>query len=403
MSREPFDPQPSELLRRLASEPLPVSAEDAAAARRERMVRAMQGAVDRTAAQAERGRRLRRVALGLAAAAALALLGGLAAQERQAPAAAPIAASIAGVERVSGTVVLTHAGAGQVMGVGEGALRDGDAVETTAGARARLTTKKAAVEIAESTLLALSRPNAAEERISLRRGRVDVAVEKHIDTQRAVVVETPDVEVVVRGTVFDVRVDAQGGTTTTHVHVSKGSVWVLAQGRRVALLSAGQSYSSAPAEVTSGAESSVALPPAVTPSEAAPPSGASSASSAEPPLSVPAAPPVGASRGVPAVTGASKPARKSPGTLTEENRLFAAGVDARNRGEAARAAELFGELLARFPQSALREAAQVERFRALDRAGQKGRAASEARRYLAEHRDGFAQSEARALALDAEK
>jgi outer membrane protein assembly factor BamD (BamD/ComL family) len=89
--------------------------------------------------------------------------------------------------------------------------------------------------------------------------------------------------------------------------------------------------------------------------------------------------------------------------LTEENKLFAAGIEARNRGEAARAAELFGELLAQYPQTALRESAQVERFRALSRAGFGGRAASEARRYLAEHADGFARNEARDLALDSKK
>jgi len=105
----------------------------------------------------------------------------------------------------------------------------------------------------------------------------------------------------------------------------------------------------------------------------------------------PAKPVAGSSKGV----GARK-----PGTLTEENKLFAAGVDSRNRGDAARAAELFGELLAQYPQTALRESAQVERFRALSRAGLTARASAEARRYLAEHADGFARSEARDLALD---
>ena len=56
-----------------------------------------------------------------------------------------------------------------------------------------------------------------------------------------------------------------------------------------------------------------------------------------------------------------------------------------------------------YPQSTLREVAQVERFRALSDAGQSNRAASEARHYLAEHPDGAARSEARDLALDAQK
>jgi aminoglycoside phosphotransferase (APT) family kinase protein len=64
-----------------------------------------------------------------------------------------------------------------------------------------------------------------------------------------------------------------------------------------------------------------------------------------------------------------------------------------------RAAELFGELLATYPQSTLREVAQVEHFRALNGAGQTARAAGEARRYLAEHSEGAARNEARDLAL----
>jgi outer membrane protein assembly factor BamD (BamD/ComL family) len=85
--------------------------------------------------------------------------------------------------------------------------------------------------------------------------------------------------------------------------------------------------------------------------------------------------------------------------LAEENRLFAAGVEARNRGDAGRAAELFGELLNTYPQSTLREVAQVEHFRALKQSGQTARAAGEARRYLAEHAEGAARNEARELAL----
>jgi hypothetical protein len=51
----------------------------------------------------------------------------------------------------------------------------------------------------------------------------------------------------------------------------------------------------------------------------------------------------------------------------------------------------------------LREVAQVERFRALKSAGQETRASTEARRYLAEHPDGAARSEARDLALESQK
>jgi hypothetical protein len=158
-------------------------------------------------------------------------------------------------------------------------------------------------------------------------------------------------------------------------------VWVLSQGVQVALLSGGQTWSSAGGVAAAAA-------PAPIPHAVAPVAVAPAPAATQPKLGA-AAHKDGASR--------------RAGTLTEENKLFSAGVEARNRGEASRAAELFSELLSSYPQSALREAAQVERFRALSRAGLAGRAASEARRYLAEHADGFARSEARDLALEGKK
>jgi hypothetical protein len=380
MSRAPLDSDPGELLRQLAQESLPSSPEDSAPARRDRLVRAMKDAVDRSAEANEKSRRLRLAGAVVAAAAAFALLGGMWWKEH-----ARAVTSIAGLDRVSGTVVLTQDGKGRVVSGGERALHDGDALQTATGAHAHFQTSKSSVNVSESTELRLSRPSAAEERISLRRGRVDVSVEKAIETKRAVVVETPDAEVVVRGTIFDVRVDPLQNSTNTRVHVTRGSVWVLAQGVQVALLSAGQSWSSA-----SGVESA-ARPTADVPTATPAPV------TTEAPLAdAPAPAPVKAGT-------ARDPAARKSGTLAEENRLFSAGVEARNRGDAQRAAELFGELLSTYPQTTLREVAQVERFRALSRAGQSARAASEARHYLAEHPDGAAKTEARDLALDTQK
>lgn len=377
MSRPPLPSEPGELLRQLAQENLPDPPEDSSAARREQLVRGMRDAIDRSAEKAEKGRRARRIAVAVSVAACVSLLGGLLLRER-----AAAKGTVAGLDRVSGTVVLTQDGRGNVVGAGERALRNGDALQTAAGARAHLKTIKASVDVSESTELRVSRPSAAEERISLRRGRVDVSVEKAIDAQRAVVVETPDAEVVVRGTVFDVRVEPRESATNTHVHVTRGSVWVLSQGVQVALLSAGQSWSSA-----GGVQGGVPVASAPVVAEPAP---------------VAAAPPPAAESSPTAVKAAKAPSRK-PGTLAEENRIFAAGVEARNRGDSARAAELFAELLATYPQSTLREVAQVERFRALKGAGQASRASTEARRYLAEHPDGAARTEARDLALESQK
>lgn len=380
MTRPTLPSEPGELLRQLAQESLPAPPEDAAPARRERLVRGLRESIDRTAEKAETGRRFRRGAAVLAVAACLSLLGGALLRDRV---GAPLA--VAGISSVSGTVVLTQDGRGNVVAPGERELRAGDALQTAAGARARVKTIKASVDVGESTDISVSRPSAAEERISLRRGRVDVSVAKAVETQRAVVVETPDAEVVVRGTVFDVRVEPQDGKTRTFVHVTHGSVWVLSQGVQVALLSAGQTWSSGDALQKPAPK---AAPAPVERPLVEEPKGVSA------PSVLPAAPAAAAA------APKSAAGRKHRGTLAEENRVFAAGIEARNRGDSARAAELFAELLSTYPQSTLREVAQVERFRALKSAGQASRASTEARRYLAEHPNGAARAEARDLALD---
>jgi hypothetical protein len=378
MSRVPLDSEPGELLKQLAQEPVPSDPEDSSPARRDRLVRSMKDAIDRSEEQAEKARRWRRGGALVAAAAGFLLLAGLLLKEHHGQGTS---GAIAGLDGVNGTVVLTQEGKVGVVGAGAAkrALHDGDALQTAAGARAHLATSKASVSVSESTELKLSQPSAAEERISLRRGRVDVSVDKAVETKRSVVVVTPDAEVVVRGTVFDVRVEPWAGATHTRVHVTRGSVWVLAQGVQVALLSAGQSWSS------SGGVEAVEAKPALVPT----------------PVTEAVAPPVVAKAVAPGAPAAAKK-EASPrrvGTLAEENRLFAAGVEARNRGDAGRAAELFGELLSTYPQSTLREVTQVEHFRALGQAGQTARAAGVARRYLAEHANGAARSEARDMAL----
>ena len=379
MSRAPFDSEPGELLKQLAQELVPSAPEDSSPARRDRLVRSMKDAVDRSAEQAEKARHWRRGGALVAAAAGFLLLSGLLLKEHRAHG---MGGTIAGLDRVSGTVVLTQEGKVGVVGAGaaERALRDGDALQTAAGAHAHLATHKSSINLSESTELKLTQPSRAEERISLRRGRVDVEVDKAVETKRSVVVETPDAEVVVRGTVFDVRVDPLAGATNTRVHVTRGSVWVLAQGVQVALLSAGQSWSS-----TGGVEAAEPKPASV-------PTPVAVAEAVPPPVAAKA---VGPSARAPA----KEASPRRVGTLAEENRLFSAGVEARNRGDALRATELFGELLSTYPQSTLREVAQVEHFRALAQAGQTARAAGEARRYLAEHADGAARTEARDMAL----
>jgi outer membrane protein assembly factor BamD (BamD/ComL family) len=86
-------------------------------------------------------------------------------------------------------------------------------------------------------------------------------------------------------------------------------------------------------------------------------------------------------------------------TLPEENRLFRLAVDARNRGDDSTAVRYFGHLLSKYPKCALAQEAKVEQFRALKRLGRNRDAAREARRYLVEHSNGFAEEEARDVAL----
>jgi hypothetical protein len=216
-----------------------------------------------------------------------------------------------------------------------------------------------------------------EERYRLAVGRVEVSVDKDSPITRSVVVETPNAEVVVHGTVFAVGVSSRNQQSVTDVSVTRGSVWVLQHGVQAAVLGAGQHWSS----------------------DAKPAAGAS----AEPTVAAPVAPPPlptsegTPSRREPTVRGAARtPAETKSSTLAEQSRMFQEAIDARNRGEDTRAAELFARLLARYPSY---EEAEVQLFRAQKRLGRMTAAAAEARRYLALHPQGFARDEARDLAL----
>jgi hypothetical protein len=222
-----------------------------------------------------------------------------------------------------------------------------------------------------------------EERYRLALGRVDVSVDKESKITRSVVVETPHAEVVVHGTVFAVGVSSHSEHLVTEVSVTRGSVWVLANGVQVALLGPGQHWSSdalavspKPSVLSEGLSEGVSMArtvPEVAPVEAAPPREVVRAPHREQSI-----------------------AEVKASTLAEQSRMFQDAIDARNRGDDARAVELFSRLLSRYPGY---EEAEVQLFRAEKRLGRASAAASEARRYLAQHPQGFAHEEARALAL----
>ena len=59
-------------------------------------------------------------------------------------------------------------------------------------------------------------------------------------------------------------------------------------------------------------------------------------------------------------------------TLSDQNRLLAAALDARTRNDDAKAIVFLNELLHKYPSSPLAEEARVERLRCLERLGQRG-------------------------------
>jgi TolA-binding protein len=263
------------------------------------------------------------------------------------------------------------------------------------------------VQLRDRSELLLVKNAVDERRLKLSKGHINVAVtpqsygawQHHGSLLRAVVIETPDASVVVHGTRFSVVVDSGA----TRVAVAEGVVAVLQQGVEKARLRAGQTWTSA-AKVARNAQSAPSPEPTSVdepsePSEQQPESAKHR--------------PKGASGSRPRVVAASgKPAQvdSSPdtsaveveiasSTLKQENRLFRAAVDARNTGDDARAVRFFDQLLSKYPKSAVVQEARVERFRALRRLGRDREAAKAARRYLVEHGDGFAEDEARDVAL----
>jgi len=367
--------EPEALVRALAEERIPSEDPETLALRRERLVPNLARHV--RAASAERDRRAQRVRIGIgvAAAASVALALGVGYRLHR---GAPVATrgpneGVASLRQMKGTLVVTHAGRAHVVAPSEPLdLLGGDELRTAADGSAMLQTERSAIQVEPATQLSVLARSPLEERIHLSLGKVELKVSKVPQSNRSVVVETPNAEVVVHGTMFSVTVGSEYDTPVTRVRVTEGSVWILHGGKRE-LINVGSEWTS----LARAAESApAAVPPA--PALSAP---------------APAAPARGPSASLPAARGSS-------GSLGEENRMFQAALDARNHGEEARAVELFGALLARYPNGRLAEEARVERMRGLRRTGNVSGAASEARRYLAEHPHGYAQDEARGDALN---
>lgn len=377
MSEQRFPSQPDDLLRRWGTQVVPVDTPERASQRRAQVIAALSRSIRENADQQQKRSRARWV-LGLGLAASVALGIGAAVHARRGVVDANQNSAV--VAELQGAVVVTEAGQSRVLSHGSSlALHTVGEIETAPDAQADIRSQKSLVHLSPATKLTVPQATSIEERYRLALGRVDVSVDKSSRIARSVVVETPNAEVVVHGTVFAVGVSPRAQHTVTEVSVTRGSVWVLANGVQVALLGPGQHWSSE----TQLAGSPAASQPTPEPQkiEATPADGA------------PATDAANASR---VVHREPTAAEAKASTLAEQERMFQEAIDARNRGDDPRAVELFTRLVARYPSY---EEAEVQLFRAQKRIGQTAAAAAGARRYLAEHPQGFAHEEARSLAL----
>jgi hypothetical protein len=263
---------------------------------------------------------------------------------------------------VVGEVSVRRNGEASALRVGE-LFAGGELVSTSAESSAEIGIASGRAAVTASSELEIMRPTANERRLRLGVGSVDVDLPRKLEAGKHLVVETPDVDVLVVGTAFTVDVGRTPGAASTRVRVRRGTVWIMRAGAQLAVLNAGDDWSSL-----------VKPTPAAVPVQREIPARAAAAART------------------------SAPAREpESGTLGEENRLFKVGLTARNNGDSAGAAEAFATLLSRYPRTVLREQALAEQFRSLERAGRSSAATVAARRYLASYPNGFARADAERL------
>jgi len=368
MSEPEHQQRASELSRLWQGQVVPVEDETTAARNRAHVVSSIGAAIGQAAAGRRRKLRLRKLVAALSVAASVTgvAFGARYAWNQHSNALIAAHGSSSGVRSLAGTVTLVNGGGPSV--IEQSSIEVGDALSTTADGLAELKLSDLVLaEIGGSSELSVVTPTASAHRLRLDRGHISAKVNDRPSAAPKLVVETPNVDVVVTGTVF--QVDVTPGRSpmefVTTVSVSKGRVVVRHGAQQVAAITAGGTWTSA-RESTPRAPDSQAI---TTP----------------------------ASRAAHGPVIASRPPH--PGTLAEENSLFQTAVDARNHGDDRSEADHLGALLNRFPGSPLAGEARVERMRALQRTGQAAEAAREARRYLAEYPDGFARDEARRIVM----
>jgi ferric-dicitrate binding protein FerR (iron transport regulator) len=315
---------------------------DRAVARMEKTLRAM-------ARERERTRVLR---IGAVAAMAAALLLGLGVWKPWKSAPPPVATNAPAVRlaAISGEVAVNRAGAI------EGNLKPDDRVSTAPNAHARLVFPSGAtVELGPSTTIVphLDGGEIAE----LELGSIETHVPK-LGDRGIFGILTPNAQVIVHGTTFEVEV--QKSDPRTHVHVTEGRVEVVSPPEDV-FLDTGDSW---PSSKTADVQ------PAPIDSH---------------------------DRPAPSIARKSKPSLAPSTSLAEQNKLLQAALAARREGRDADALAKLDELLRTYPNSPLAQEAHANRFRALEKLGRHAEAVAEAGDYLATYPDGFARDEAKAL------
>jgi ferric-dicitrate binding protein FerR (iron transport regulator) len=208
---------------------------------------------------------------------------------------------------------------------------------------------------------------AATRRFSLHSGHLQAHVAKLGNGERFLV-DTPDAEVEVRGTVFGVSVATAGDchalAARSTVSVSEGAVWVRSGANQV-LLKPGQSWTSpcpdvsvAPADTQPTSESAATggtrvASPSVRPMARHASGRPRAVNQAPVTLPPPVAPPA-----------AEGPVRRES-HLAEQNNLFSSAIVSEHKGDHATALRTLDELIQRFPSGPLLESARAERQRIL--------------------------------------
>ncbi|MEZ4225783.1 MAG: FecR domain-containing protein [Polyangiaceae bacterium] len=305
----------------------------------------------------------------------------------------PSTTELASVGEVRGDVVVIHSGSESVIkGPQSHQTAVGDGLSTLAGRSAHLTLQGgASVELGGSSTLYLDAIEANLTRLRLDAGRVRVKVPK-LGTGRFEVV-TPDTVVTVHGTEFTVIVDAEGHT---EVVVHQGRVGVSSKSQHAMLTpQAVKVWRSTGTPTAAAPETNAPAAPAEGTTTTKPGARVQApAGGARPKATQPVAPTQAA-----APTQPTAPSPQESTSLAEQNRIYAAALAARDRGDDAKAIARLDELLRRYPTGPLAPEARVERFRALKRLGKDREASTEARKYLQVAPTGAARDEARDIAI----